>query len=276
MSAKAVIESNWYDRPRYYDIAFQSETTPEADFIEAACRKYCPHPVHRLLEPACGSGRLITELAARGYRMTGFDLSAAALDFLRRRLARRKLRATVHQADMAQFRLPRPVDAAFCTFSSFRHLLTEDTARSHLECVVESLRPGGIYILGLHLIPPDASPECIERWRECQGNTRVAVDLRVVAFDRRTRIERLRVSLLVRRGAEQFRIRDEFPLRLYTAAQIRKLLASVPRLELLDVYDFWYEIDQPLKLDNELSDTVFILRKKGSSGSGRGVEQASS
>ena len=34
----------WYDHPAYYDLAFRSETTPEADFIEAACRKYCPWP----------------------------------------------------------------------------------------------------------------------------------------------------------------------------------------------------------------------------------------
>ncbi len=259
---KTVIDSSWYDRPQYYDIAFQSETREEADFIEAACRKYCPFPTERLLEPACGSGRLIAALAARGYRMTGFDVSTAALDFLRQRLARRKLRATIRQADMANFRLPRPVDAAFCTFSSFRHLLTEEAARGHLECVAESLRPGGIYILGLHLVPPDATPECIERWRERRGGIQVSVDLRVVAFDRRKRIEKLRVSLLVRRGLQERRFRDEFPLRLYTAAQIRKLLASVPRLELLDVYDFWYEIDRPLKLDDQLSDTVFILRRK--------------
>jgi len=58
------------------------------------------------------------------------------------------------------------------------------------------------------------------------------------------------------------RLRDEFPLRMYTAAQFRKLLAAVPGLELCDVYDFWYEIDNPLKLSNELSDTVFILRRR--------------
>jgi SAM-dependent methyltransferase len=261
MSNKAVIESNWYDYPQYYDIAFQSETLPEADFIEAACRKYCPFPARKLLEAACGTGRLVTALAARGYEMTGIDTNAAALDFLRRRLQRRKLRATIRQADMAAFQLPQPVDAAFCTFSSFRHLLTEEAARSNLECVADGLRPGGIYILGLHLLPPDASPECIERWREQHRGIRVSVDLRVIDSNRRKRIETLRVSLLVRRGLQELRIRDEFPLRLYTAAQIRKLLASVPCLELCDVYDFWYEIDQPLKLNNEISDTVFVLRK---------------
>jgi hypothetical protein len=87
----------------------------------------------------------------------------------------------------------------------------------------------------------------------------------VVATDRRRRLETVRVSLLVRSRGNQFRLRDQFPLRLYTAAQFRRLLAKVPSLELVDVYDFWYEIDHPLKLDDEISDTVLVLRKKGAS-----------
>src|SRR5262245_32348628 len=81
-----ILVANCYDYPRYYDIAFQAYTQREADFIEVACRKYCSFDVRRLLEPGCGSGRLVTELAARGYQMTGFDLSQSALSYLRRRL----------------------------------------------------------------------------------------------------------------------------------------------------------------------------------------------
>ena len=260
--AQPVIRASWYDYPQYYDIAFRSETRREADFIEAACRKYCPFPVRRLLEPACGTGRLIAELAARGYRMTGFDLSGPSLAYLRRRLARRGLRARVFRADMADFRLSRPVDAAYSTFDSFRHLLTEQAAQRHLECAASSLRPGGIYILGFHLLPPDASEECIERWTGRHGRTQVTVTLRVLATDRRRRVETLRVSLLVRRGAKTLRLRDDFRFRTYTAAQFRRLLARVPCLELCDVYDFWYEIGHPLELSDEISDTVFILRKR--------------
>ncbi len=259
---KQVVTASWYDCPQYYDLAFRSETRPEVDFIEAACRKYCQFPVRHLLEPACGTGRLVAELAHRGYRVTGFDLSQPSLSYLRRRLARRRLQATVCQADMADFSLPRPADAAYNTFDSFRHLLTEQDARRHLQCVAGSLRPGGIYILGFHLLPPDASEQCIERWTERSGNTQVTVTLRVTASDRRRRQETVRISLLVRRGAEELRLRDEFPLRLYTASQFRHLLAQVPAFELLDVYDFWYEIDQPLEFNDEISDSVFILRKR--------------
>ena len=82
MSAPAPAAGPWYSYPACYDLAFRSETPAEADFIEAACRKYCPFPVRRLLEPACGTGRLAAELAARGYRLSGFDLSRPALAYL--------------------------------------------------------------------------------------------------------------------------------------------------------------------------------------------------
>ena len=261
MANRTPLDANWYDYPQYYDIAFRSETRLEADFLEAACRKYCPFTARRLLEPACGTGRLLAELAGRGYRMTGIDLSRPSLDFLRKRLARRGLRGQVIEADMADFRLPRPVDAAYSTFDGFRHLLSEDAVRRHLECVAASLRPGGIYVLGFHLLPPDADEECTERWTERHRGTQVTVTLRVLSTDRRRRLETLRVSLLVRRGLRDLRLRHEFPFRMYTAAQFRRLLARVPGLELCNVYDFWYEIDDPLVLSDELSDTVFILRK---------------
>ena len=143
----------------------------------------------------------------RGYHITGFDLNRPSLDYLRRRLARRRLRADVFEADMADFRLSRPVDAAFCTVNTFRHLLTERSARQHLNCVAQSLRPGGIYILGLHLLPMDASEEDSERWTAREGRTQVTVTLRVLSTDRRRRIERLRMSLLARTAGKELRLR---------------------------------------------------------------------
>jgi SAM-dependent methyltransferase len=262
MAAPRVLEASWYDYPQYYDIAFRDETRREADFIEAACRKYCSFPVRRLLEPACGSGRLVAEMAARGYRVAGFDLSRPSLDYVRRRLKRRGLRAASSCADMADFHLARPVDAAYSTFDGFRHLLTEQSARSHLQCVARNLRPGGIYVLGFHLLPPDASEDCTERWTARHAGTQVTVTLRVLSTDRRRRVETLRVNLLVRTRRRELRLRHTFAFRMYTAAQFRRLLAKVPCMELCDVYDFWYEIDRPLKLTDELSDAVFILRRR--------------
>ena len=251
-----------YDYPQYWDLAFRSETLLEADFIEAAARKYCDFPVRRLLEPGCGGGRLVVEMAARGYDVTGYDLNERAVKYVTRRLARRKLQAEVFVGDMTEVRMARPVDAAFNTLNTFRHLTSEEDARRHLELVADSLRPGGIYVLGFHLLPPDAEEECIERWAARHGTTRVGVTLRVLRCDRRRRIEVIRFSLRVRSGKRDLRIAADYPYRIYQAHQFRRLLDKVPPFELCDVYDFWYDINDPLKLNNELGDAVFILRRR--------------
>src|SRR2546430_9254578 len=123
--------ANWYDHPQYYDIAFQSYTAGEADFIEAACRKYCPFAVRRLLEPACGSGRLTACLAGGGHQMTGFDINPSALSYLRRRVARENLQGEVFEAEMSDFHNGRSVDWGYCTLGAFWYFMDQQIARGH-------------------------------------------------------------------------------------------------------------------------------------------------
>jgi SAM-dependent methyltransferase len=259
-----IMLTNWYDIPRFYDIAFQGDTKQEATFLEQAFAKYSEVPVHRVLEPACGGGRLIVEMASRGYDLVGFDLSEPALRYARQRLRRRGLQAELFTGDMSCFRLERPADSAFNLCNTFRHLLSEEAARQHLEAVAATLPEGGIYVLGFHLLPLDVDESCIERWTESSHGTRVTVTLRVMETNRRERWERIRVSLLVRSRQGERRFRDEFRLRMYTAAQFRSLLRHVGVWEICDVYDFWYDIGEPLRLNNEITDSVFVLRKRSS------------
>jgi hypothetical protein len=194
--------------------------------------------------------------------MTGLDTSASALRYLQRGLTRRGLRATVLQADMTDFRLAKPVDAAYCTVSSFFHLLSEDAAHRHLECVGRSLCPAGIYILGIELTPSDAPQHTAQRWTQRHGRTQITFTQRVVATDRRRRLETIRMSLLVRRDKNVLRLRDEYQLRLYKAAQFQRLLSSVSSLEICGVYDHSCDIDHPIELSAKTSYAVFILRKR--------------
>ena len=158
-----------------------------------------------------------------------------------------------------------PVDLAICPMNTFRHLVSETDAQKHLKSVAASLRPGGIYLLGFHLLPTDIDPESSERWTARHGTTQVTFSLKVLDSDRRKRIETIRFRLNVTTGRppqRHMRYEDEFPLRMYTAAQFRWLLKSVQSLELIDVFDFWYDIDDPLELNNEITDTMFVLRKR--------------
>lgn len=256
--------ANWYDYPQYFDMVFRDETPMEIAFFHEAFERYAKREVLSLLEPGCGSGRLVAALAAKGYEVTGLDLSQPMLDYLRKRLQRRQLSADLVLGDMTSMQLTRKFDAAFCTFNTFRHLLNDEDAILHLRSVADHLEKGGIYLLGFHIIPLDADTECTERWKASHGGTNVSVTLKVINFQRRKRQETLRVSIkATKRSGKTERIRSEFPLRLYTHTQVKQLLSEVDDvLELVEIHDFDYDIDEPRQLDTDLTDAVLILRKK--------------
>lgn len=250
-----------YDHPRYWDLAFDDETQYEAEFIRQASEKYSPFPVHRILESGCGGGRQTIELARRGYNVSAFDLNASAVSATQRRLRRTKLSADVFAADMTDFSVPHHFDLAHCFVNSFRHLITEAQALSHLQCMARSLRLGGLYLLGFHLLPPDADEEDSERWTVHSRGLRITTTIRVLEFSRRKRLEVVRFSLRVRSPKVDLKLRTDHTLRIYRADQFRSLLKKVPELQLLDVYDFCYDISEPLKLDDQLGDAVFVLQR---------------
>ena len=76
--------ANWYDLPTYYDISFSHEMRDELLFLKKIFRKYCPVSHPRLLEPACGTGRLFLPLLKAGFECTGFDQNDYALQYLKK------------------------------------------------------------------------------------------------------------------------------------------------------------------------------------------------
>jgi len=256
--------ASWYDHPQYYDMVFRDETAAEVRFFEQAFQRFADGKVKRLLEPGCGSGRLVTEMASRGYDVAGVDLSQPMLDYLARRLRRRGLHAELRREDMTRMEFEAPFDAAFCTFNTFRHLNDETAALAHLRNVAKQLRSGGIYMLGFHLLPMDVDPDSTERWKVRHGGTTVHLTLKVLDFNRKTRIELMRASVKAeKRSGKVERIRSEFPLRIYTPAQAKRLFAKVADVyEIAGIYDFDYDIDEDREFDNDLIDALFVLKRK--------------
>lgn len=268
MKKSAYQDVDWYDRPESYDILLAEDTPTEADFIEAVLEAYAKPGARRLLEPACGSGRLVVEMARRGYDLTGFDLSESMLAYAGKRLSEENLQAELLQASLDEFRLKHRVELAFCLLSSFRYLMTDKSAREHLRRVAASLTKGGIYILGLHLSEYDYGHMQHERWVAQRDRMQVVCNLRSWPVDRRKRLERLRSRITVTDLAQSDqagacdKFETEWDFKSYDANQLRKLLKQVPEFEHLATHDFTYDIDAPRSLDDEHLDNVLILRKR--------------
>jgi hypothetical protein len=59
----------------------------------------------------------------------------------------------------------------------------------------------------------------------------------------------------------QFRLEDRMDYRTYTKPQFQALLKKVPELDVVEVYDFHYDIRHPVEVGPATEDVVFILRK---------------
>jgi SAM-dependent methyltransferase len=256
------IQGHLYDYPRYYDLVFGSDWKAELDFIQVCFEKHATRRVRNLFEPACGTGRLMFRLAKEGYNVSGLDLNDLAVAYCNKRLVRHGFPPSAFVADMSKFRLPRRVDAAFNMINSFRHLLDQKSARAHLRCIADCLNPGGVYLLGLHLTPSTIDPIEEESWSAQRGSLCVNTRLWTTSRNLQTREEHCRMSFDVFTPTRAFRIEDSVIFRMYSRRQVLDLLRRIDDLDIVATYDFAYDAESPLEIDDSTEDIVFVLRKK--------------
>ena len=252
---------SWYDYPQLYELGFLKDTPKESKFLEAVFKKYVPFPVNRVIELGCGSGRLVCDMATRGFSMTGLDLNPTALAYCQKKLKKLGVKGETVVGDMTKFQFDQPFDAAVNAINTFRHLESEEAALAHLDCVAEHLKPGGVFVLSLHLLPPDGDLWGTERWSAKDEEQSVYYALTVVETSMKTRLEKLRISMLVKRKQESFRLSDHITLRIYSATQLKSLLAKSKNFKLVAVHDFWYDIESTQKLNAEAVDTILVLQR---------------
>ena len=256
------IQGNLYDYPKYYDLVYGSDWKAEFDFLEDCFQQHADRVVQRLFEPACGTGRLLIKFADAGYDVAGLDLNPKAINYCNDRLARAGYPRSTWVGDMCDFDVEHPFDAAFNTINSFRHLGTQQQARDHLQCIADALRPGGLYVLGLHLTPTAVEPIQEESWSARRGNLAVLSRMWVIDCNLSSRCETVGVSFDIYTPSRQFRIEDKIAFRTYTYRQMKALLEGIADFEVTAVYDFGYDINQPVEIGAQTEDVVYVLKKR--------------
>ena len=260
MPNNATIYGSVYDHPKLYDVLFSVGWKCEIDFLNACFQRYGGGPVRRVFEPACGTGRLLWRLGKQGFEVSGLDLNPCSVSFCNQRLRKHGLSQTAIVGDMTDFRLKRPVDAAFNLVSSFLHLTTEKSAKEHFRCMATALRPKGLYLLGFHLIPQDVASCSQESWKTARGRLRLQSKLQRIAQNAAKRLETIEFRMKATTPTKTYELVDTFPMRTYTAAQFRRLLADIALFDVVETFDF--TMDRPIRINADTEDVVFVLRKR--------------
>jgi SAM-dependent methyltransferase len=122
----------------------REQTAAECDFL---ARQLAQPAFTSVLDVCCGMGRHAIPLAARGYRVVGVDVDAAALAVARGDAGDR---VSFLQADMRQLgELPTDVDAVLLLWQSFGQF-DDATNAAVLRQIRDRLRPGGRFVLDIY------------------------------------------------------------------------------------------------------------------------------
>jgi SAM-dependent methyltransferase len=217
--------SIYAEEAELYDIAFDWDLSEEAAWLVERLGPDC----RRVLEPGCGSGRMLAALAAHGLDVVGLDTSDEMLALARAR------GCEVVRADMTGFDLDKRFDGAVSVVSTVG-VLGREGLGSHLEAMARHVEPGARYLVQQGVFSHGA-----ELWRSEWEAERNGTKLYIVweASDRER--SRSRVEILAGPRAGEV-VEDEHVAAFWTVDSWRQVI-SASRFTQVACYDEEAEAD---------------------------------
>jgi SAM-dependent methyltransferase len=222
-----------------YDIAFGWDVSNEVDWLFERLGR--PRSV---LEPGCGSGRMLEEFARRGVEVAGIDVSAQMLELARERLGEG---VDLRIADMTDFDLGRRFDAAISPINTLLHLTPAQLAR-HLDCMA---RHTSEYLVQVGVASPDGGRFAGSDWEESRGGTTLRCHWEDDEFDFERGISRQRSRIEVLTGDRVGEVIEEIHvMTLWTPTTWRRAIDASPFAEVA-TYDGGRKGDEWPRVDRD-------------------------
>lgn len=114
-------------------------------FLERSLLGHLPQGA-RVLDLCCGTGQMMAPMIARGFQVTGIDMSAEML----RHAAKAAPEADLHQGDAREFALASPVAGVVCASASLNHMSSLDDLERVFLSVNRALADGGLFVFDIN------------------------------------------------------------------------------------------------------------------------------
>lgn len=179
-----------YQRPQDYDLEHVGDTD-DIDFFVSLVTRLQPR---RVLELACGNGRVTLPLAqagaAHGFEVVGLELVPEMLQAAQKRqeeaepAVRERLRLV--EGDMRDWKAEQPFDVIVTPCSSVCHLLTLDDQLAAWNCAGDNLHSGGRFVVDVTMADLNSYADSL------RSPPRELVEIDLDTFDAETRTRLIR------------------------------------------------------------------------------------
>jgi SAM-dependent methyltransferase len=245
--------------PQYDQLYADKDYSAECDLIEEVLQRCGQPPLESILDLGCGTGGHAFPLGARGYQVTGVDLSPAMLREAERKLAGLSSESVPEfiLGDIRELELNRQFDAALMMFAVLGYQASDADLQLALQSVRRHLRPGGLFVGDFWYGPTvlRIGPSDRVKQLDLDGLQLVRTATTELDLGKHLAAVHYRLARVDRQG--ETRIDEEtHTMRIFFPMEIERAFRSA-NLELAGLYPF-PELDAPL--DSTVWNALFCAR----------------
>ncbi len=263
---KQKVIHNFYNFPKYYDLAFTRDIDNDIKFFQRCFNQYSNLNVKGILEPACGPGIFLEKLPLYGYYCLGYDISEAMVNYSKERLKRVGVypnKANVVLGDMKNMVFDSKFDAAIICINSLGYLIRGEDISSHFKAMGKSLKKGGIYIVEISFKCDDLGYEkkIDDTWYVKEDGIELEVTWAINWYDMEHQIRHVDFQMVINDNGKRILLQESHDLRLWLFEDF-KTFASSGGFKLVGIYNQKYElIPERTTINGELGAVFLILKK---------------
>ena len=181
----------------------------------------------KVLEPACGNGRIMVPLNEAGIDIEGFDLSDEMLSILKAHIEKEGLALNAWKDDMVTFSAPNTYEALIVPAGSFLLINNAADASEALKRFNEVMTEGGLLYIDIFLARDTAVGDTEVKSFQIDKTTTIRLTMEVIEYDDTENVFTSRHLYEKYENGKKTDTEEEiFPLKYYTLNTFQSLLEA--------------------------------------------------